>query len=82
VRSRFFAGHQRRAQCGCYTKIKLAQIAMQVAFVTVLIDAFHASFEQREEAFDCVCVNIAANVFAALVIDEIVAFMSASPSLR
>lgn len=40
---------------------------MQVSFAAMLIDALHDAFEDREEAFNRVRVNVAANVFASRV---------------
>lgn len=43
---------------------------MQMVFAAMLIDALHAALEDREEAFDGVGVDVAANVFVLGMRDE------------
>ena len=51
-------------------EIELGKIAVKMALRTVLIDALHATFEDREIALDGVGVNFAASVFTAIVADH------------
>jgi hypothetical protein len=53
-------------------EIEFGKIAVQVFFAAMLIDAFHATFEDREIAFNCVGVDDPAHVFANAVIDGLV----------
>lgn len=50
-------------------EIELAQIAMQMGFAHVLINAVHAAFQDREESFYGVGVSVAAHVFVGIVLD-------------
>ena len=54
-------------------EIELRNIAVQVAFAAMLINALHATLEDAIEALDGVCVDVAAPVFASAVIDEFMA---------
>lgn len=53
---------------------ELRDIAVQVLLITVLIHAFHPPLENREIAFNRVCVNNATTVFTLPVANEIVLF--------
>ena len=55
------------------SEIELRKVAMQMLLRAVLIDAPHASLEDRKAAFNRVRVDGAADVFASAVIDRIVA---------
>lgn len=44
-------------------EIELRQVAVQMLLFTVLINAFHSPFEDREETFHRVRVNVASHVF-------------------
>ena len=44
------------------TEIKFGQIAMQMGFAAMLIDAFHATLEHAPNVFDSVGVNVATNI--------------------
>ena len=61
-----------KARAVAIAEIELGEIAMQVSFAAMLIDALHAALEDREEAFDGVGVNVAANVLASGVAHECV----------
>lgn len=52
------------------SEIELREIPVQVPLGAVLIDAFHAALEHAEIAFDRVRVDVAAAVFAGVVIDH------------
>src|SRR5206468_7111071 len=54
-------------------EIELREIAEQVRFRAVLIDAAHAAFEDREEALNRVCVNQAPRIFGNRVVNGVVA---------
>ena len=54
-------------------EIELCQVAVQVRFATVLIDALHAALEDRKVAFDCVGMGSAARPFVIAVVDGFVA---------
>jgi len=49
-------------------KIELGKVAMQMPLRTMLVDADHATFEDREETFDGVGVRVAANPFLGAVV--------------
>jgi hypothetical protein len=51
-------------------EIKLCQVAMQMAFATVLISATHATLEDAEITFGRVRVDIPANIFLGTVVDS------------
>ena len=53
-------------------EIIFRQVAMQMLLFAVLIDALHAAFEDREETFRRIGVNIAASVFLRGVLDRFV----------
>src|SRR5688572_8986124 len=53
------------------SKVELAEIPMQMRLAPMVVDAIHASLEDREEVFRCVRVNIAADVLEVLVIDDL-----------
>ncbi len=44
-------------------EVKFREITMQVLFLAVLIDTLHAAFENRECAFDGICVHVATGLF-------------------
>lgn len=52
-------------------EIELGEVAEQVLLSAVLVDAFHAALEDREEAFNRVGVNAAADIFAGGVLDRL-----------
>lgn len=54
-------------------KIELGEIAMQVPFVAMLVDAPHPALENREKAFNGVGVHLPAHVFLGAVVDGFVA---------
>jgi hypothetical protein len=54
-------------------EIEFGKIAMQMAFVAMLINAFHAAFEDAVEALKRVGVNLATTIFAGAMIDVFVA---------
>src|ERR1700683_1954491 len=53
-------------------EIELRQIAVQVLFLAVLINALHAALKDREVAFDRVGMHDATNVFVGRVSDGLV----------
>jgi hypothetical protein len=63
------------------SEIELAQIAVQVLLGAMLIDALHASLEDRIVAFNRVGGDIAANVLIGAVGDGLVAFELAADFL-
>jgi hypothetical protein len=50
-------------------KIEFGKVAVQMALAAMLVDALHAAFEDRIEAFNCVSVDDPTHVFADAVID-------------
>jgi hypothetical protein len=54
-------------------EIKFAQIAMQMLFAAMLIDAFHATFEHAVEILDGVGMNRPAHIFIRFVTDALMA---------
>src|ERR1700685_519533 len=50
-------------------EIKLRDVAMQVLFAAMLVDALHAALEDAVVAFERVHVHIAVDVFALVVVD-------------
>ena len=48
-------------------EIELGEVAVKVLFGAPLIDAAHPAFEDAEEAFDGVSVNVATAIFAGAV---------------
>jgi hypothetical protein len=50
-------------------EIKFAQITMQMALATMLVNSLHAAFENRIVTFNCVGVDDPTHVFADAVID-------------
>jgi len=53
-------------------EIELGSVAVQMFFAAMLVDAFHAAFENRIVAFDGVGMDFAATVLARIVVDRIV----------
>ena len=53
---------------GVIAEIKFGQIAVQVLFGAVLIDALHAAFEDAEIALDGVRMDLATGIFLAGVV--------------
>ena len=53
-----------QARAVVIAEIELSEIAMQMSFAAMLVHALHAALEDREEAFDGVGMDFAANVFA------------------
>jgi len=51
-------------------KIELGKVAMQVLFLAMLIDAFHAAFKDRIVAFNAVGVDHTAHIFLDAVFDR------------
>lgn len=54
-------------------KIELGQIAMQAALAAMLVDAFHATLEDREVAFNRICVGRAITVLTLAMTHDLVA---------
>src|SRR5262245_37877210 len=54
-------------------KIILCQVAVQMLFAAVLVDAFHAALEDRVVALDRVRVDVAANIFLFFVMHPAIA---------
>jgi hypothetical protein len=50
-------------------EIKLSDVAVQMLFTTMLINAFHAALKDAVKALDRVGVNLAAPILASAVID-------------
>ena len=48
-------------------EVKFREITVQMLLATMLVDAAHPAFEDREAAFDRNGVNVVAHVFAARV---------------
>ena len=53
-------------------ELELTSIAMQVLLVAVLVDAAHTALEDREIAFNGIGVNVAPNILASAMHNEIV----------
>lgn len=45
---------------------------MKMGFAAMLVNTNHATLEDREDAFDGVCVDRPASIFLAVVIDRLV----------
>lgn len=54
------------------TEIEFGQIALQMRFADMLINAVDAAFQDREETFNRVGMGLAANVFIFAVRDRFV----------
>ena len=57
---------------GVVAEIKFREIAVQVLFVTVLINALHSALEDGEIAFNGIGGHIAAHVFVGCMLDRFV----------
>jgi hypothetical protein len=55
------------------TEIEFRNIAVKMLLAAMLIDAFHAAFEDAVETLKSVCVNGAVTIFASAMIDIFVA---------
>src|SRR3990170_2950484 len=54
-------------------KRELVDVAAQVLAAGVMVDAMHTTLEQRPHAFDAVGAHVAAHVFAAAVVNRLMA---------
>jgi hypothetical protein len=69
------ASHVVHAKChaGVVSELELGRVAVKVLLSAVLTDALHASFEDRERAFDGVRADVAAGAFRATVVHDLMA---------
>ena len=71
LRRTFSIGH---AKLGAIvvTEIKFRQIALQMGFADVVIDAIDATLENREVTFDRIAVRVVADVFTIAMVNHLV----------
>jgi hypothetical protein len=54
-------------------EIELRKISVQMAFAAMLVNAFHATLEDRIEAFDSIGMDVPANVFLSAMVHALMA---------
>jgi hypothetical protein len=51
------------------TEVEFGKVAFQMFLADMVVHAIDAALEDRKLSFDCICVDVAANIFANAVID-------------